>query len=248
MSHRLSPLLISTVINGPIANPHAILGMHEEDKAICIRTFCPGALSVHVICEAGILPMTQIDSEGFFVWNSVEKVDFFSYELKIKLSDGTAWQTADPYSFLPQFGEIDLHLFSSGKHLELHRKMGGRTWQVDEVKGTLFTVWAPNALAVSAVGSFNNWDSRRHPMRSLGESGVWELFIPAVACGDYYRFIITTQAGKKIEKSDPYATAFEKRPGNSSKVEDPFSYRWSDSEWMTARESKNCFSSPISVY
>lgn len=250
MKNDLTPPDINKVINGPIADPHSILGMHRinSTNGITIRAFCPGAASIQVMRNVESLEMKMIDSRGFFIWNSPGKSDFFPYELKINLADGTSWQTPDPYSFLSQFGEIDLHLFNSGKHLKLHRKMGGRICQVGDVHGTLFTVWAPNALAVSTVGSFNNWDSRRHPMRSLGASGVWEIFIPGVSCGDFYRYIITTAKGRKIEKSDPYAVSFEKRPGNSSRVEDPFSYRWSDQEWMTERGRRNCFTSPVSIY
>ncbi|MCK5841615.1 MAG: 1,4-alpha-glucan branching protein GlgB [Candidatus Sabulitectum sp.] len=222
--------------------------MHQADGTISIRAFCPEADSIQVIRNEKALEMKKTDPQGFFVWNSNGRSDFFQYELKINMPDSNSWQTPDPYSFLPQFGQMDLYLFNSGKHLELHRKMGGRIWKVGDVSGTLFTVWAPNALAVSTVGSFNHWDSRRHPMRSLGTSGVWELFIPGVSCGDFYRYIITTPDSSKIEKSDPYATAFEKRPGNSSKVEDPFSYQWSDEKWMAERSKKNCFSQPLSIY
>ncbi len=248
MKNSLSSYEINKVINGPFSNPHSILGMHKTEGSISIRAFCPDATSIHVISADAVMKMERIDSQGFFIWNGSEFSDFFPYELKIEMLDGSLWQTADPYSFAPQFGQVDLHLFNSGKHLELHRKMGGRLWNVGDVEGTLFTVWAPNAQAVSAVGSFNNWDNRRHPMRSLGESGVWELFIPGVSCGDFYRYIITTQNGTKIEKSDPYAVSFEKRPDNSSKVEDPFSYKWSDSKWMEERSKRNCFTTPMSIY
>lgn len=248
MKLNLTSQEVNRIINGPVTDPHSILGMHQADGTISIRAFCPEADSIQVIQNEKALGMKKIDPQGFFLWNSNERSDFFQYELKINMPDGNSWQTPDPYSFLPQFGQMDLYLFNSGKHLELHRKMGGRIWKVGDVRGTLFTVWAPNALAVSTVGSFNNWDSRRHPMRSLGESGVWELFIPGVSCGDYYRYIITIPDGSKIEKSDPYATAFEKRPGNSSKVEDPFSYQWSDEKWMTERSKKDCFTQPLSIY
>lgn len=248
MKHNLTSLEINKVINGPDADPHSILGMHQENGTISIRAFCPGADSMQIIVNEEQLKMKKIDPQGFFLWNSTGNSEIFPYEIKINLADGSCWQTADPYSFLPQFGEMDLHLFNSGKHLELHKKMGGRIWKVGDVIGTLFTVWAPNAIAVSTVGSFNNWDSRRHPMRSLGASGVWELFIPGVSCGDFYRYIITATDGSEIEKSDPYATAFEKRPGNSSKVEDPFSYQWSDEKWIAERGNRNCFTQPMSIY
>jgi len=241
---------IADVARGSLSNPHSILGMHpvKSTGRLTVRAFCPGASSIKVIGNGESLEMKMADPKGFFVWDSPGKCDMFPYELLIILSDGSSWQTPDPYSFLPQFGELDLHLFGQGKHLELHKKMGGRLWRAGGTSGTLFTVWAPNARAVSVTGSFNNWDRRRHPMRNLGSGGVWELFVPGVSCGDFYRFMITTSSGKFIEKSDPYATCFEKRPGNASRVGDPFSFQWSDGKWMEDRRNRNHFTSPLSIY
>jgi 1,4-alpha-glucan branching enzyme len=251
MKHRhLSNRDIDMIINGPAADPHSVLGIHRDESTgrVIIRAFCPGATSIRIIYENTSMPMKQIDPHGLYTWRSSGKSEFFQYLLSVELKDGSTWKTADPYSFPPQLGEIDLHLFNSGKHLELHRKMGGRIHRVNKTTGTLFSVWAPNALAVSVVGSFNKWDSRRHPMRTLGTSGIWELFVPGVSCGDYYRYMITAEDGTKLEKSDPCATCFEKRPGSSSVVEDPFSFDWTDKKWMTKRKRKKPFSSPVSIY
>lgn len=239
---------IERIINGPEANPHSVLGMHLVNGAVEVRVFCPGASSIHIIKNGKNLPMTMTDGRGFFVWNSPGQTEFFGYRLKVTWQNGSCWETADPYSFTPQLGQLDLHLFSSGKHLELHRKMGARLWKAGNTQGTLFTVWAPNAIAVSVTGSFNNWDRRRHPMRTMGESGVWELFIPGVAEGDYYRFLITAKDGTHIEKSDPYASYFEKRPANSSMVSDPYSFEWTDEKWMRKRSERNPFTEPMSIY
>lgn len=238
---------INRIINGPIANPHSLLGMHRTGGKLTVTAFCPGASVIFLVQNNLEQKMKMIDPEGLFQWESPGR-DFFTYELKITYLDGSSWRTRDPYSFPPQLGELDLHLFGAGKHLQLHRKMGARLWNADNTPGTLFTVWAPNAIAVSVTGSFNNWDRRRHPMRTLGASGVWELFVPGVAEGDFYRFLITAQDGSYLEKSDPYGTFFEKRPGNASIVSDPFSFRWTDSRWMEEKKKKNHFSAPMSIY
>lgn len=241
--------MVNRVIEGPLADPHSILGMHLEDGVLSVRAYCPGAVAMELLRDGRPSKMKKLDERGFFLWTAGKgETGFFPYELRITYADRNSWQTPDPYSFPPQLGELDLHLFGQGKHLELHRKMGGRLWRAGDVSGTLFTVWAPTARAVSVVGSFNGWDRSRHPMRSLGASGVWELFVPGVGPGDYYRFMITSKTGGLIEKSDPYGTFFEKRPGNSSMVSDPFSYRWGDHDWMEGRRAKNPFTEPMSIY
>ncbi|PIE51390.1 1,4-alpha-glucan branching enzyme [Candidatus Fermentibacteria bacterium] len=238
---------INRVIDCSLADPHSILGMHRTEEGITVRTFCPAAEQAELIAESFSEPMKRIDKRGFFILNTAEK-HFFPYRLRFTGKDGNIWQTRDPYSFPPQLGDLDLHLFSAGKHLELHRKMGGRLWEHDGTEGTLFTVWAPNAKAVSVTGTFNGWDRRRHPMRTLGASGVWELFIPGVSEGDIYRFVIRTADGTLLEKSDPYAAMCENRPRNASIVSDPFSFKWSDEEWMEKRREINHFTEPLSIY
>jgi len=239
---------IELIINGPLADPHSLLGMHRLKNSLGVYTFCPGAVSIQIVSSDFSADMKMIDKRGLFQWSSRDKIDFFGYELRVTYADGNSWQTPDPYSFAPQLGELDLHLFSTGKHLQLHRRMGARLWNAGNVRGTLFSVWAPNAAAVSVTGSFNNWDRRRHPMRTMGSSGIWELFIPGVSCGDFYRFLITTADGSLIEKSDPYASFFEKRPCNASIVADPYSFEWTDEGWMEARKGNNPFSSQMSIY
>jgi 1,4-alpha-glucan branching enzyme len=239
---------LERVIEGRLSDPHAVFGMHIDGDGLSVTTFCPGAVSLHLERDGSLFSMEMLHGQGLFQWKSAFETEFFPYRLRVTYADGNTWHTADPYSFLPQLGELDLHLFGAGKHLELHRKMGGRLWSVGEVSGTLFSVWAPNAAAVSVTGSFNNWDRRRHPMRSLGSSGVWELFVPGVSTGDYYRFVITKQDGSHQEKSDPYGTFFEKRPGNSSMVSDPFSFPWTDGAWMERRKGMNPFGRPLSIY
>ncbi len=239
---------IRRITEGSIADPHSILGMHHVKNGIAVRAYCPGAASMFILRDHEALEMKMIDPGGLFQWSSPKESHFFQYRLRVKHENGSSWETADPYSFTPQLGELDLHLFGNGKHLKLHRRMGARLWNAGGTPGTLFTVWAPNAKSVSVTGSFNDWDRRRHPMRSLGSSGVWELFIPGISEGDYYRFIITSKDGTLLEKSDPYATFFEKRPGNSSMVSDPYSFQWTDSPWMEKRKNRNPFTEPMCIY
>jgi len=197
--------------------------------------------------EGSPQPMTRIHDEGLFVFRSQKRADPFAYRLTVT-RERVSWTTRDPYCYLPQLGEMDLHLFSEGRHLNLHRIMGARVRTIGDIPGVLFAVWAPNARAVSVVGSFNDWDRRRHPMRTRGVSGVWELFVPGVTAGDLYKFSMLDANGFELVKADPYALRSEMRPGTASIVADPGSYQWGDGGWIEKRGRANPFSARISIY
>ena len=103
------------------------------------------------------------------------------YRLAVTYADGPETISDDPYRHLPTLGEMDLYLIAEGRHEELWRVLGAH---VRGQAGTAFAVWAPNARGVRVIGDFNHWDGRAHPMRSLGASGIWELFVPGVGAGD----------------------------------------------------------------
>jgi 1,4-alpha-glucan branching enzyme len=154
----------------------------------------------------------------------------------------------DPYAYGPIMGEIDLHLFSEGNHLQIYEKFGAHLRTVRGVEGVYFAVWAPNAQRVSVVGDFNGWDGRTNPMRRLLGSGVWELFLPDVGAGGHYKFEIRTPAGALLLKSDPFAFFNQHGKETSSLVYDLERYRWNDSEWMQARPGRRLHTSPLSIY
>jgi 1,4-alpha-glucan branching enzyme len=135
-----------------------------------------------------------------------------------------------------------------GKHYNLYEKVGAHPREMDGVQGTSFAVWAPNAVRVSVIGDFNRWDGRLNPMRSMGGTGVWELFVPGVRSGDLYKYEIKTKAGELRIKTDPLAFSMELRPGTSSKVWELDTFRWSDNEWLEAREKRDVYANPMSIY
>ena len=142
---------------------------------------------------------------------------------------------------------IDISLFNEGKHYSIYEKMGAHPMTVDGVEGVLFAVWAPNADRVSVVGNFNNWDGRRHPMRKLDYSGIYELFIPGKLVGEIYKYEIKAKSGQVFMKSDPYAFSSEVRPANASRIVD-ISYKWKDAAWMEKRETKDTDAQPMAIY
>ena len=144
--------------------------------------------------------------------------------------------------------DFDLHLIGEGNHYKKYEKLGSHVMEVNGIKGVHFAVWAPNAKRASVVGNFNNWDGRRHQMRVLGSSGVWEIFVPGLDEGEVYKFEIKSKSGEIFLKADPYAFYFEARPKSASVVYDINRYGWNDSEWLEMRSGKNWFESPVSVY
>jgi len=170
------------------------------------------------------------------------------YRLTWTTPEGT-FTAYDPYCFPAQIPEFDIYLFGEGNHQHAYRIMGAHLKVVDDVHGTVFSVWAPNAERVSVVGNFNDWDGRRHPMRSRGSSGIWELFIPGLTEDTLYKFEIRNRdSGSVYLKSDPYGQRFELRPHTASIVTANQPWAWGDQQWMEKRRSTNWLHIPISVY
>ncbi len=218
-------------------NPHAVLGLHKN----VIRLWRPGASSCHIEVSGKIIEAKRIDPAGLFEAVAAAKTQPLDY--KIYHSSGKLFH--DPYAFLPTFGEIDAHLFNKGTHYKIFNVLGGRLVYHQGIAGAKFAVWAPNASAVSLVGDFNHWDGRAHPMRSMGASGVWELFVPGLTQGDHYKFEIQTQEGSRLLKSDPYAYSSEVRPKTASRLFDIDHFAWTDDAWMQKRGGLN---RPLNIY
>jgi 1,4-alpha-glucan branching enzyme len=153
----------------------------------------------------------------------------------------------DPFAFWPTFGEIDLHLVGEGRHEELWRRMGATCTEIDGVGGVAFAVWAPNARGVRVIGDFNSWDGRLHPLRMLGASGVWELFVPDVGNGTRYKYEIVTADGRQVQRADPYAKWAEIPPAQASRVFSS-SFEWTDDDWYASRALTDPLREPVSVY
>ena len=243
------------IVNGEHSDPHTVLGMHEmeEDgrKAVVVRAFLPYAAGITVIDYANKrkkYPMERLHADGFFEVTIADREEWFRYQLEYTDADGNTWRSYDPYSFSPTLSEFDRHLFGAGTHYEIYEKMGGRLMTHEGARGAAFSVWAPNAKAVSVIGDFNNWDARRSPMRRLGESGIWELFLPAAAEGDKYKFHVTQCDGRVVDKTDPYGVYAEVRPNNASVLYPLKRYKWKDRRWMTARRKYDFRTAPMNIY
>lgn len=233
------------LIAGEFYDPHAILGLHEgpHGKKI-IRLWRPGATSVYLEVFGEIVQAKLVHDAGLFEYevpNHTQTQDYRIFHQNGLLG-------ADPYSFLPTINDLDLYLFGKGVNYELYRVMGGRLAIHQGFNGVKFSVWAPEAKCVSIVGDFNYWDGRTNPMRSMGGSGVWEIFIPELKEGDKYKFEIKTKYNSIKLKSDPYALYSELRPATASIVANLDRFEWQDGEWLKKREQNKGKPQPLNIY
>jgi len=248
---------LGSLVDGRHASPHSVLGPHPHDGAVTVRVLKPLASSVVVRYRVGeAWEDAELTHEHEGVWVGVLPVaDVPDYRVVVTYEgDGGAHthELDDPYRFLPTVGEVDQHLIREGRHEQLWKVLGARVHRYEspggpDVVGTSFAVWAPRAHGVRLEGDFNSWDGREHPMRQLGESGVWELFVPEVGSGTRYKFIILGADEHWREKADPMASWAEVPPHTSSMVFES-GYTWNDDDWMEARRTRQPVSRPMSVY
>jgi 1,4-alpha-glucan branching enzyme len=243
---------INDIICSNLRDPFAVLGMHQEEKGISIRAFVPDAKTI-TVCEAGtgkpLRDMERIHGHGIFTVQFPARKKFFMYEFAIEPWSGPARRSFDPYRFLPVMSEQSRYLFNEGNHQRLFEDLGSHIRTIDGVEGTVFAVWAPSAKRVSVVGDFNRWDGRCHPMRLLGSSGVWELFLPGVGTGAVYKFEIKKYDQDHLTlKSDPYAYQQQPFPDYGSIVVDLDTFEWNDDDWLRRRRGTNLLNRPLSIY
>ncbi|WP_127474692.1 1,4-alpha-glucan branching protein GlgB [Microbacterium sulfonylureivorans] len=242
--------VLDAVGAGSYHDPHSVLGIHpgadgEGGAQWTVRARRPLARSVTAVFVDGTrVPLEHVRAG---VWEGTRSGPLRRYELVTTYDGAPDFVADDPYRFPPTVGELDLHLVGEGRHEELWRVLGAHVREVDGVSGTAFTVWAPNARAARVVGTFNDWDGQSHAMRSMGGSGVWELFVPGLGAGSTYKFEMLSRAGSWVLKADPMARYAEVPPATASVVVQS-SYRWEDDEWMARRARSTPVSQPMSVY
>jgi len=196
--------LLKTIISRDCYDPFTVLGLHVDEVNRgyrILRTYQPHASQVMLVTGDKKFEMSRIHPEGIFEIriNSGElpyqNLDPFDYRYEITYFDANSKLINDPYRFPVQMSDTDQYLFNSGTNYCLYNLMGAQLVSIENISGTLFRVWAPNARSVSVIGHFNGWDGRVHQMRVLGSSGIWELFIPGLVENELYRFQIKTTSG-----------------------------------------------------
>ncbi len=240
---------IARLARGVHHDPHSILGAHPTVGGTVVRAFHPDASGAELVApNGGRAPMEPM---GQGLWAGLVPdlaPGQFGYRLSFTFSDGNSWEHEDPYRFGPTLGEVDLHLIGEGTHERLYDVLGAHPRIHEGTSGVAFAVWAPNARSVRIVGDFDRWDGRLMPMRSMGASGVWELFVPDIGPGELYKYEILGQDGTLRLKADPLAFAMQVRPETASKVWDATSFTWTDDVWMADRATRNPYRSPMAAY
>ncbi len=220
-------------------DPHAHFGLHGQT----IRLWRPGAEQIHLEVCGQIVEAKKEGEEGVFTYTADRKIGPADYRVYHR----NGLLARDPYAFLPTIGEMDLFLFNKGCHYELYQVLGANLGVYQGVRGIRFALWAPNAKSVFLISDFNHFDGRVNPMRSMGVSGVWELFVPGLLEGEKYKFEIHTREGYVRVKSDPVAFYSELRPHTASVAADVNAYVWNDQEWMETR-SQSTLDRPMLIY
>jgi 1,4-alpha-glucan branching enzyme len=244
----VEPHVLRAVAHGTFHAPHSVLGPHVGESSVTIRTLRPLADAVVIVTTDQQIAATH-EQDG--IWVAVlAGTAVPDYRLDVTY-DTVTTRVDDPYRFLPTVGELDRHLVREGRHEELWTVLGANTHAypsaLGEVAGTAFAVWAPNARAIRVIGDFNHWQGATHAMRSLGDSGVWELFVPGVGAGTRYKFEILGRDGSWRQKADPLAKGTEVPPATASVVIESH-FAWADDEWISTRSSSDPHTGPLSIY
>ena len=169
-----------------------------------------------------------------------------------KFFKGQGQENHQPASFLnphSSLGELDLYLIAEGRHEQLWKALGAQVKRDDAgaLLGTAFSVWAPNAHAVSLIGDHNYWDRNAHQMHRIGSSGIWEIFVADISAGTKYKFAVCGIDGRWVDHADPMARATEIPPLTASVVEET-NYQWNDQAWIDQRSQFQPWRSAVSVY
>lgn len=228
-------------------NVEDVLGAAVVEDGILFRCFFPEAdkVLIKINGKSRTVIMKKMDDCGYFAALMVgKKIPEYTYQVQYKTGK---MEIIDSYATDHFVDAMDEVMFAGGEHDKIYEKLGAHPGHVAGYAGTWFAVWAPNAVSVSVVGDFNNWDGRLHPMRRL-ESGIFELFVPEVGDGDIYKYEVHGYDGKTVMKADPYGFYAEKRPASASIVWSIDEYEWQDADWLKKRKQTNWKKEPIVIY
>ena len=238
---------VMELVFGNCSKPKDLLGRHFILQGQVISAYHPDAVKMEVISEDGErYPMDTVERQPVFSLFLPHKRPF-SYQIHMTFHDGNTYISSDPYSYEGLITEEEEKLFSKGNWTEVYHKMGCHKVKLGNTEGMYFAVWAPGARRVSVVGDFNYWNGMLYPMHKMENSDIFELFIPGLSCGQFYKFEIKNVQGDIIQMVDPYAVMNEEKENGASRMFDLGRFRWEDSRWLSERYHRNVFKTPMSV-
>ena len=238
---------VMELVFGNCSKPRDLLGRHFILQGQVISAYHPDAVKMEVISEDGEhYPMDTVERQPVFSLFLPHKRPF-SYQIHMTFHDGNTYISSDPYSYEGLITEEEEKLFSKGNWTEVYHKMGCHKVKIGNTEGLYFAVWAPGARRVSVVGDFNYWNGMLYPMHKMENSDIFELFIPGLSCGQFYKFEIKNVQGDIIQMVDPYAVMNEEKENGASRMFDLGRFRWEDSRWLSKRYHGNVFKTPMSV-
>lgn len=238
---------VMELVFGNCSKPRDLLGRHFILQGQVISAYHPDAVKMEVISEDGErYPMDTVERQPVFSLFLPHKRPF-SYQIHMTFHDGNTYISSDPYSYEGLITEEEEKLFSKGNWTEVYHKMGCHKVKLGNTEGMYFAVWAPGARRVSVVGDFNYWNGMLYPMHKMENSDIFELFIPGLSCGQFYKFEIKNVQGDIIQMVDPYAVMNEEKENGASRMFDLGRFRWEDSRWLSKRYHGNVFKTPMSV-
>lgn len=238
---------VMELVFGNCSKPRDLLGRHFILQGQVISAYHPDAVKMEVISEDGErYPMDTVERQPVFSLFLPHKRPF-SYQIHMTFHDGNTYISSDPYSYEGLITEEEEKLFSKGNWTEVYHKMGCHKVKLGNTEGMYFAVWAPGARRVSVVGDFNYWNGMLYPMHKMENSDIFELFIPGLSCGQFYKFEIKNVQGDIIQMVDPYAVMNEEKENGASRIFDLGRFRWEDSRWLSKRYHGNVFKIPMSV-
>lgn len=244
---------IEAIIYSECDNPHELLGPHKVGSQTLVQAFFPGATEVKMQWDAKssklkeAITMEMVDDEGYFAV-LIPALNLPAYHYEVTYEDGDKMVSGDAYRHEPQITHKDTDKFKNGIHYTIYEKLGAHPMVLNGEEGTYFAVWAPNAMRISVVGDFNNWDGRIHQMRRLWDSGIFEIFVPGAKVGANYKFELKLKSGLTYLKADPYGNAAQLRPDNASVIADISHFEWEDGDFIAKREAFQGNNAPVSVY
>ena len=241
----LSDDAIRSLLDARHGSPFDALGLHKHGRQVWVTALIPDADKLEAVVGKMVVELPRIEGPLFGGPIPTSKTP---YRLRASFDDGETWEFDDPYRFGPVMGEIDQYLIGEGTHRQLWKALGAHPITHEGADGVHFAVWAPNAARVSVIGDFNQWDGRRNAMRRVGNTGVWEIFLPGLGDGTQYKYEIAGTNGAILEKADPVGFGAQHPPATASVVRDISGYGWSDDDWMAARGERNRRDQPISIY